>query len=121
MENIVLIRHPKNWGLNEDLVLKYAQEALKKRGLEGVILSIYFVGQKKAKELNIQYRQKSYIPQVLGFPMDRTAEADGLIRLGDVVICSQKVKYEMKFLKKTEAEILAEWLLHGVDNLLKLA
>lgn len=119
MENIILIKHPNNWGLGENLVLEKAEEALRIKGLKGVELSINFVGRKKAKELNINYRQKDYIPQVLGFPMDQDRAEDGLIHLGDIVICTQKLKYEVEFQKSTLDKVLLEWMIHGVENLLK--
>jgi rRNA maturation RNase YbeY len=120
MQNVVLIKHPKNWGLDEREVQKKAEEALEFFKLkENVELSVIFVGRKKAKELNIKYRQKDYIPQVLGFPMSKVADGDGYIRLGDVVICTEKLKYEIGFLKKSRQEILSEWMNHGVENLLK--
>lgn len=120
MKNIVLIKHPKNWGLEEGEVLKKANEALDFFKLkENVELSVIFVGRKKAKELNIKYRQKDYIPQVLGFPMSKVADADGYIRLGDVVICTEKLKYEVEFLRKSRGEIIGGWMKHGVENLLK--
>jgi len=119
MRNVILIKHPKNWGLNEEEVVKKTKEALDFFDLkENVELSLIFVGRKKAKELNIKYRQKNYIPQVLGFPMSKKADEDGYIRLGDVVICTQKLKYEEGFLKKNRSEILSEWMRHGVENLL---
>lgn len=120
MTNKILIKHPRNWGLNEELTKKLAQEALKhfnyKKDTE---LSIIFVGRKKAKDLNMSYRQKDYIPQVLGFPMDMVKSADGYIKLGDIVICTQKLKYEVEFQSKSLEIVLKEWLLHGVENLLK--
>jgi len=120
MDNLVLINHPNNWGLDEDLVQELAKEALIKRGLKGDIeLSVKFVGVKKAKELNMDYRKMSYIPQVLGFPMSQKKDADGWIRLGDIVICTQKLKYEVKFQKSTLKRVLFDWLVHGVENLLK--
>lgn len=120
MKNIVLIKHPKNWGLDEAEVLKKATEALDFFKLkENIELSVIFVGRRRAKELNIKYRQKDYIPQVLGFPMSKVADSDGYIRLGDVVICTKKLKYEINFLKKSRSEILSEWMRHGVENLLK--
>lgn len=119
MKNIILIKHPKNWGLEESLVLKTANKALAFYKLkENVELSVIFVGRKKAKELNIKYREKSYIPQVLGFPMSKVRDADGYIRLGDIVICSQKLKYECKFQKKSLEKIMDEWMQHGLDNLM---
>ncbi|MFA6008102.1 MAG: rRNA maturation RNase YbeY [Candidatus Shapirobacteria bacterium] len=120
MKNVILIKHPKNWGLSEDLVLEKAEEALGFFKLkENIELSVIFVGRKKAKELNIKYRQKDYIPQVLGFPMSKKTDADGYIRLGDVVICTQKLKYEAVFQGKRIEEIMREWMIHGVENLLK--
>lgn len=120
MENIVLINHNKNWGLNDVLVEKLAKKALKeKKYNEDVELSIYFVGRKKARDLNINYRQKDYYPQVLGFPMSKEKDADGKIRLGDIVICTQKLKYEVDFQKSSLEKVLYDWLVHGVENLLK--
>ncbi|HEX8923136.1 MAG TPA: rRNA maturation RNase YbeY [Patescibacteria group bacterium] len=120
MENIIFIKYPKNWGLDEDIVRESAIKALNHWGYhEGVELSIFFVGRKKAKELNLNYRQMGYIPQVLGFPMSKDKDADGVIRLGDVVICTQKLKYETVFQKKSLKEVLDEWMVHGVHNLIK--
>jgi rRNA maturation RNase YbeY len=118
--NVILLKYPKNWGLDEKLVLGLSENALNSFGYKhDVELSIFFVGRKKAKELNQSYRKMSYIPQVLGFPMSKEIDTDGWIRLGDIVICTQKLKYEVKFQKKSLEEVLREWLIHGVENLLK--
>jgi ssRNA-specific RNase YbeY (16S rRNA maturation enzyme) len=50
--------------------------------------------------------------------MSKEKDSDGMIRLGDIVICNHKLKYEAKFQKKSINDILEFWLLHGVDNLL---
>lgn len=120
MKNVILIKHPKNWGLNVEEVKEKAKKALDFfKFKENVELSVIFVGRKRAKELNIKYRKMDYIPQVLGFPMSKIADKDGYIRLGDVVICTAKLRYEMNFLKKNRSEILSQWLIHGVENLIK--
>lgn len=120
MDNLVLINHNKNWGLDEKLVERLAKLALKEKGYDqDVELSIYFVGRKKARDLNINYRQKDYYPQVLGFPMSKEKDIDGKIRLGDIVICTQKLKYEVDFQKSDLETVLYSWLVHGVENLLK--
>ena len=120
MSNIILINHPKNWGLDESLVERLAKKALEEKGFkDDVELSIDFVGRKKAKELNMNFRKMSYIPQVLGFPMSKEKNVDGKIYLGDIVICTQKLKYEIKFQKSSLDTVLYSWLVHGVENLLK--
>ncbi len=128
MENLILINHVKNWGLKsaggsltvDRRIKELANRALIEKGYEeNVELSVCFVGRKKAKDLNVKYRQKDYIPQVLGFPMSLDKDVDGIIRLGDIVICTQKLKYEVVFQKSTLEKVLYDWLLHGVENLLK--
>jgi len=118
---MVLVRHSKNWGLNEEAVIRAAVAALKKFNYkENVVeLSICFVGRIKAKKLNQAYRKMNYVPQVLAFPMSKEVDSDGLTHLGDVVICTQKLKYEAKFLGKNIEGVLTEWITHGVGNLLK--
>ncbi|MFA6361574.1 MAG: rRNA maturation RNase YbeY [Candidatus Shapirobacteria bacterium] len=115
-----MINYPQNWGLQSKLVEELAKKALIEKGFRSnVELSIYFVGRKKAKDLNISFRKMSYIPQVLGFPMSKETDVDGKIRLGDIVICTQKLKYEVKFQKSNLEKVLYSWLIHGVENLLK--
>lgn len=119
MKNRVLIKHPVNWGLDDLTVEKYSRELLKEfRFDENTELSVVFVGRKKAKNLNQKYRKKDYVPQVLGFPMDIEKESDGYRHLGDIVICSPKLKYEAVFQKKNKNEILRDWLKHGLENLM---
>jgi len=118
-ENVILLRYPKNWGLDEGMVLNLSQKVLRDFGYNrGVELSIFFVGRDRAKKYNMEYRNKDYIPQVLGFPMSKGTDADGKIRLGDIVICTQKLKYEVVFQKSTTKRVLKEWLKHGVENLM---
>jgi rRNA maturation RNase YbeY len=120
MDNVILINHFKNWGLSESLVERLAKKALIEKGFDSEVeLSIYFVGRKKARDLNLEYRQKDYYPQVLGFPMSKNKDVDGKIRLGDIVICTQKLKYEVRFKKSSLEKVLFEWLIHGIENLLK--
>jgi len=120
MANIILINYNKNWGLSDTLVERLAKKALLKKGFKDKVeLSINFVGEKVARDLNIKFRKMSYIPQVLGFPMSKKADVDGKIRLGDIVICTKKLKYEVKFQKSTLEKVLYSWLVHGVENLLK--
>ena len=119
MTNSILIS-PDYQGLSVSKIKKLAERALKVKGFKkDVELSICFVGREKAKKLNQKYRKMDYIPQVLGFPMSKEKDVDGVIRLGDIVICTEKLKYEVKFQKKDLETILYGWLVHGIENLLK--
>jgi len=67
-----------------------------------------------------EYDLKGYLllPKYTGKMID-VEDEDGKIRLGDIVICTQKLKYEVEFQKSNLENILHQWLVHGVENLLK--
>ena len=49
-------------------------------------LSVVFVGTRRAKNLNQEYRHKTYTPNILSFPLTKDQ--------GEIFICSQVVKKE---------------------------
>lgn len=51
-------------------------------------LSLAFVGEKRARAYNQSHRNKSYVPNVLSFPLDNTT--------GEIVICPLVAKKEAK-------------------------
>jgi rRNA maturation RNase YbeY len=119
-KNLILIKTGSRFSIDKELVLSCAQKTLKKYGYkEGTELSIIFVGVKRAKELNQKYRKMDYIPQVLGFPMSMEMDIDGYIRLGDIVICTRKLKREVIYQKSDLKTVLQSWTDHGLENLLK--
>lgn len=85
---------------------------------DDVELSLNFVGIRKAKKLNQDYRKMEYIPEVLAFPMNEKCP-DGLVRLGDVVICFPLVREQAMKRDRMIEEIIKELLEHGIGNLLK--
>ena len=123
MSNVVLVKHPVNWGLDEERVNKLCIKCLSKRDFKfRVELSLVFAGIKKARSLNQKFRKMDYVPQVLGFSNSRSVDSDGLVRLGDVVICTDRLKKEMALKEnkgKDVYEVLEEWIDHGIDNLLR--
>ena len=53
---------------------KLPYEAIKNEILgKGYIVSLAFVGEKKAQALNIAHRNKMYVPNVLAFPLEEKA------------------------------------------------
>jgi len=118
VDNIVLLKHRINWGLDENKVRLLTLNVLKKFGLRGVELSLFFTGKKTAKKFNVKYRKMNYVPQVLSFSFNTHRDSDGLMRLGDIVICSEKLKQESRRGQKNVYVVLAEWLEHGLTDLI---
>jgi len=98
---------------------KWAGDFLEKKIGGEIEISLLICGPRMAQNLNRTYRKMNYVPQVLGFPLASRADGDGWIRLGDIVICYQKLKQEVKISGKTEEMIWKKWLEHGIENLLK--
>ena len=120
MPNRILIKSYCRLKIDEGLLRQKIEEALAARGLKsGIELSILLTGKTRGRELNRKYRQKNYYPQMLEFPMSKEADEDGFTRLGDIVICLSLLYKDTKIFHKTTAEVLEEWLAHGIGNLLQ--
>ncbi|MBU2592297.1 MAG: rRNA maturation RNase YbeY [Patescibacteria group bacterium] len=85
---------------------------------ENLEVSLVFVGKRKAKELNEGYRKMDYIPEVLAFPMNEFGP-DGVLRLGDLVICFPLAREVAIKREKLVEEIIFELLEHGMGNLVR--
>lgn len=57
-------------------------------------LSLVFIGKDKAQKLNKQYRKKTYVPNVLSFPL---SDKDGEIFITPVVAKVECKKYGLSF------------------------
>ncbi|MBU1085811.1 MAG: rRNA maturation RNase YbeY [Candidatus Beckwithbacteria bacterium] len=58
-----------------------------------VVADLSFVSEKKIKDLNKKYRKKNQATDVLSFPLDdMKLGPDGVVRLGDIVICKSQAK-----------------------------
>ncbi len=129
-KNKVLIGFSNNWGLDEKKVIGLALGVLADGGFLGVELSLVFVGASEAKRLNVKYRKMRYVPQVLSFVMDGKKDADGWRRLGDIVICIDRLRDEAVPMVRRASdsgvpsvadrpaaevyELLKDWLEHGM-------
>lgn len=72
-------------------------------------LSLSFVGEKRAKALNRTYRQRSYVPNVLSFPLNATT--------GEIVICPQVAKREAANFAMTPINYIGFLFIHGCLHL----
>ncbi len=71
--------------------------------------TLVFVGSTRAKALNQTYRHKSYVPNVLSFPLTKDA--------GEIYICLEVAKREAKNFDMTYTVYVAFLLIHGALHL----
>jgi rRNA maturation RNase YbeY len=76
---------------------------------ERYMLSLVFVGEKRAKRLNESYRGKTYVPNVLSFPLDK--------RTGEIFICPTTAKKEASRFGLSYRGYLTFLLIHGLLHL----
>ena len=72
-------------------------------------LTFTFIGTKRAQKLNQEYRKKTYVPNVLSFPLDDTH--------GEIYICP-KISYpEAKDYNLSKEGYIAFLFIHGLLHL----
>lgn len=65
--------------------------------------SVFFVSQKEIQKLNKKHRKLDKPTDVLSFPLGADMGPDGVVRLGDIVICksqARRKKHSISFLIK---------------------
>lgn len=72
-------------------------------------VSLTFVGSTRARALNEAYRQKTYVPNVLSFPLDETH--------GDIFICPEVARKEAAKFDLSVDGYIAYLFIHGLLHL----
>lgn len=72
-------------------------------------LSLSFVGATRAQAFNVKYRKKSYVPNVLSFPLTPS--------VGEIIICPQVAKREAKNFNLSVEGYIAYLFIHGLVHL----
>lgn len=72
-------------------------------------LSVNFIPPRQAQELNINYRNKDYIPNILSFPSSKIE--------GEIFICLSVVRIEAKNFNLSYQDFLTKLLVHGALHL----
>ena len=72
-------------------------------------LSLVFVGQERARKLNEKYRKKTYVPNVLSFPLDAQA--------GEIYITPTLAAREAKKFGRTQRGYVGYLFIHGLLHL----
>ena len=76
-------------------------------------LSLVFVGDKRSRTLNQTYRGKSYIPNVLSFPLDK--------HTGEILLNLRQAKREHKGRGESYEFFVALLVIHGMYHLKGMA
>ena len=88
----VLISSESRYIVNRDKIRQAIRDLLTNTGLDEVEVSVSVVGGRKIRNLNRQWREIDKITDVLSFPLEEARNIDGILRLGDIVICYPKVR-----------------------------
>lgn len=72
-------------------------------------VTLVFVGETRAQQLNLESRGKSYVPNVLSFPIEKN--------LGEIYICPRVAKKEAKKFNLSVRGYVAYLFIHGLLHL----
>ena len=114
----VLISSESRYIVNRDKIRQAIRDLLTNTGLDEVEVSVSVVGGRKIRNLNRQWREIDKITDVLSFPLEEARNIDGILRLGDIVICYPKVREDAQKENIMMDEKLNELIIHGLKHLL---
>ena len=72
-------------------------------------LSLVFVSPAKAKKLNLEYRKKTYVPNILSFPLNDSS--------GEIFICLDVAKKEAPLYDLNFEKFVGYLFIHGLFHL----
>jgi probable rRNA maturation factor len=114
----------KNIGVSERRVKDIVFFVLEKLKKENAAVSLHFIGEKKIRQLNREYRGKDYVTDVLSFAMHTDGEKmpklpkEEAVDWGDIFICVPKIKKQAKEHGITYKEESTRMIVHSVLHLL---
>jgi probable rRNA maturation factor len=106
--------------IDEEFLKEIAKRVLEEEKKEGDI-SLVFVGPRRIKKLNRQYRKKNKVTDVLSFSgliKDFVSPPKASLQLGEIFICLREVKKRAKRQKSEFKKELARTFIHGLLHLL---
>ena len=116
---IIGIKSGSTYRFNRRLLRRKIERFLEKIGLDNVEVSLNFVGQRKMRQLNRQFRNWDEVSNILSFPQQESRNLEGILLLGDVVICYPKAQEEAIACQKTIDEAIWDLVKHGLNRLME--
>ena len=97
---------------------------MEKKKVLAAEVGVNFVGRRKMKELNAQFRGEKKACCLLTFPLERGVRGgfvnppDGILRLGDIVLCYPEIVKKAVEENVLLEEKIREFIEYGLKNLL---
>jgi len=114
----VLISSESRYPVDRKRIRQKLAEFIKNIGLDDVEVSVLIVGSRKMRELSRQWREVEGQSDVLSFPTEEPRGPDGILRIGDVVVCYPEAREKAASEGKLVDEKIEELLEHGLRHLL---
>jgi probable rRNA maturation factor len=114
----VLISSESRYQINRQKIKFLVENFLGQAGLNQVEVSIVIGGTRKIHDLNKQYRQLDEPTDVLSFPQEGSRDPDGILRIGDIIICYPIAVEGAAKEDKMVDDKINELVEHGLNHLL---
>jgi len=127
--NAVEVVNATRTKVDEELVARLVARVLEEEGVLGAEVGVQFVGEKRIRELNREFRAKDEVTDVLSFPLEEwepgevaeavlAGTAGPPLMLGDIVVCLRRALEQARGDDLPPSFELAVLLAHGTLHLL---
>lgn len=114
----VLITSESRYSINRLRIKQIISDTLGQAGLDDIEVSVIICGARKIRDLNKTYRQLDESTDVLSFPLDGSRDPDGILRLGDIIVCYPEAIDEAVIENKMVDDKINELVEHGLKHLM---
>ena len=116
--NSVLITSESRYPINRRKIKETVLSYLKNLGIEDAEVSVAIVGSRKVRELNKSWRNLDEPTTVLTFALEEPRGADGVLRIGDIVISYPEGRIIAQEDGLSMDGAIEKLVNHGLNNLL---
>ncbi|MFZ2190227.1 MAG: rRNA maturation RNase YbeY [Candidatus Magasanikiibacteriota bacterium] len=117
MLDIVINQSVKKIDFDRSKLVLIVKNILKKVKKERYSLSINFVGERKIKKINHEYRGHNQVTDVISFALQEGETQIINYDLGDLFVCVPQIKIQAKSNNVSYKEELIRMLAHGILHL----